>query len=86
MLARIAKSSGVAAPEVTAASRRRPMVAARVAIGAVAVHGLGLPVTLVARAPGVTPMFLLRGLQRGRKLLEVRKLDLEALAREAPKG
>ena len=86
VLARIAKSFGVAAPEVTAGSRRRPVATARVAIWAVAVHGLGLPVTPVARALGVTPMFLLRGLQRGRMLLDVRRLDLKALAREAQKG
>ena len=62
------------------------MAAARAAIGAVAVRGLGLPVTRVARALGVTPMPLLRGLQRGRMLLAARKLDLEAVAREAQKG
>ena len=86
VLARIARIFGVSAPEVTGGSRRRPVAAARAAIGAVAVSGLGLPVTRVARALGVTPMPLLRGLQRGRMLLEARKLDLEAVAREAQKG
>ena len=82
VLAQIAKGSGLAAPAMTAGSRRRPVATARVAIWAVAVHGLGVPVTPVARALGVTPMFLLRGLQRGRMLLEIRKLDLTALVRD----
>ncbi|HEY7678036.1 MAG TPA: transposase, partial [Candidatus Methylomirabilis sp.] len=86
VLARVAKIFGVTAPEVTAGSRRRPVAAARAAIGAVAVTGLGLPVTLVARALGVTPMPLLRGFPRGRMLLAARKLDLETLARDARKG
>jgi len=83
VLTRLAKIFGVAAPAVTAGSRRRPVAAARAAIGAVAVRSLGLPVTRVARALGVTPLPLLRGLQRGRMLLQARKLDVEALAREA---
>ena len=86
VLARVAALFGVSATEVTAGSRRRPVAAARAAIGAVAVSGLGLPVTRVARALAVTPMPLLRGVQRGRMLLQARKLDVAALAREAQKG
>ena len=65
---------------------RRPVATAPAAIGAVAVSGLGLPVTRVARALAVTPMPLLRGVPRGRMLLQARKLDMAALAREAQKG
>ena len=65
---------------------RGPVAAARAAIGAVAVSGLGLPVTGVARALAVTPMPLLRGVQRGRMLLQARKLEVGALARKAQKG
>ena len=72
VLARIAKSFGV--------------TAARAAMGVVAVSGLGLPVARAARALGVTPMPLLRGVRQGRMLLEIRKLDLESLAREAQEG
>ena len=86
VLARLAALFGVSATEVTAGSRRRRVAAARAAIAAVAVSGLGLPVTRVARALGVTPMPLVRGIQRGRMLLQARKLDVEGLAREARKG
>jgi len=65
---------------------RRPVVAARAAIGVVAVSGLGLPVTRVAGVLGVTPMPLLRGFQRGSMLLHACTLDGEELAREAQKG
>ncbi len=60
--------------------------AARAAIGAVAVRGLGLPAIRVARALGVTPMPLLRGIQRGGMLFQTRKLDMEELAGETQKG
>lgn len=75
----------VTEPELTSGSRRRPVVAARAAMGAVAVHGLGLPVTRVAAALGVTAMPFLRGLPRGQKLLQDRGLSLETLARAATK-
>jgi hypothetical protein len=52
---------------------------------AVAVHGLGLPVTRVARAQGVTPMPLARALPRGRQLLAVRGLMVNTLALEGLK-
>jgi len=50
-----------------------------------AVTGLGLPLTRVARALGVTPMPLVRALPRGQKLLQDRGLALETLARVATK-
>ncbi len=80
--AHLAATFGVAEAEIVRGGRRRPVAA----IGAVAVRGLGLPVTRVARALGVTPMPLLRGVERGRMLLQARKLDVAELAREAQKG
>jgi len=84
--ARLAVTFGVDEAELVRGGRRRRVAAARAAIGAVAVRGLGLPVTRVARALGVTPMPLLRGLERGHMLLQARKLEVEVLAREAQKG
>jgi hypothetical protein len=86
VLARLAARFGVSTIELIAGSRRRPVAAARAAIGAVAISGLGLPVTRVARALGVTPMPLLRGVERGRMLLQARKLDVAGLTREALKA
>ena len=86
VLGHLARIFGVAATEVTGGSRRRPVAATRAAVGAVAVSGLGLPVTRVARALGVTPMPLLRALARGRMVLAARKLDVEVVAREVLKG
>ena len=86
VIARLAQQCGVTEAELTGGSRRRPVAAARAAIGAGAVRGLGLPVTRVAQALGGTPTPFLRGLQRGRMLLQARTLDIEALAREGQKG
>jgi hypothetical protein len=61
------------------------VAAARAAVGAVAVYGLGLPVTRVARALGVTPMPLARALARGQQLLAARGLRVETLALEGLK-
>jgi putative transposase len=80
--AQLAATFAVPEAELAAGSRRRPVAAARAALGAVAVHGLGLPVTRVARALGVTPMPLIRALPRGRQLLAARGLALERLAWE----
>jgi hypothetical protein len=51
----------------------------------VAVYGLGLPLTRVARALGVTPMPLARALARGQQLLAARGLRVETLALEGLK-
>ena len=85
VLARLASVFGVTEAELTGGSRRRPVAAARAAVGAMAVTGLGLPLTRVARALGVTPMPLVRALPRGQKLLQDRGLALETLARVATK-
>jgi hypothetical protein len=61
-------------------------VAARAAIGAIATSSLGLRVTRVAQALPVTPVPRLQGGQRGRMLLQARRLGVAALAREAQKG
>lgn len=52
-------------------------------MGAVAATGLGLSITRVARALGVTPMPLPRALPRGRGLVEARGLQVEQIARQA---
>jgi hypothetical protein len=57
--------------------------AVRPALGAAAVHGLGLVVTRMARALGVIPMPLARPLSRGREPLTKRGLAMETLARSA---
>lgn len=78
--AQLAATFAVPEAELAAGGRRRPVAAARAAVGAVAVHGLGLPVTRVARALGVTPMPLARALLRGQQLLAARGLTVETLA------
>lgn len=80
--ARLAETFAVPEAELAAGGRRRPVAAARAAVGAVAVHGLGLPLTRVARALGVTPMPLARSLLRGQQLLAARGLTVETLALE----
>jgi len=79
--AQLAASFAVSEAELTRGSRRRAVAAARAAVGVVAVDGLGLPVTRVARALGVTPMPLARSLSRGRQLLTVLRLKVQALVR-----
>jgi hypothetical protein len=59
------------------------VAAARAAVAAVAVTGLGLPAARAARALGVTPMPLLRSLARGAAALRARGLRVEAVAQEA---
>ena len=81
--AQLASVFGVTEAELTGGSRRRPVAAARAAVGAMAVTGLGLPLTRVARALGVTPMPLVRALPRGHTLLTERGLRLEKIAQEA---
>jgi hypothetical protein len=53
-------------------------------VEALAVHGLGLPVTRVTPARGVTAIPQARGLAGGQKLLQDRGLPSEALVRVAP--
>ena len=83
--AQLAAAFAVTEAELVAGSRRRPVAAARAAVGAVAVYGLGLPLTRVARALGVTPMPLARALARGQQLLAARGLRVETLALEGLK-
>jgi hypothetical protein len=83
VLVQIAGIFGVSDGEITGGSRRRPVAAARAAVGSVAVTGLGLPVTRVARALGVTPMPLWSALPRGAALLQARGLAVAQVAREA---
>jgi len=85
LVARLAAVCRVSVAELTAGSRRRPVVRARAAVSHVAVTGLGLPAAHVARALGVTPMAVLRGLARGEAELRAHGLTPEALARETLK-
>jgi hypothetical protein len=82
LLPRLAPLFGVTEAELTQGSRRRPVAAARAAVGTVAVTGLGLPARRVGGALGVTGMAILRGLARGRDQLRRHGLDSERLARE----
>ncbi len=80
----LTESFAITEAELTRGSRRRPVAAARAAVAAVAVRGLGLPIARVAPALGVTPMPLARGLARGEKLLQEHGwLTPEKAAREA---
>ena len=81
---RLAETLGITEAELTHGSRRRPVAAARAAVAAVAVRGLGLPIARVAPGLGVTPMSLARGLARGEKLLQEHgRLTPQKAAREA---
>ena len=68
--------------ELTAGHRRRIVAQARAAVGTVGVRGLHLPATRVARALGVSPMAILRGLSRGEAALREHGLELQRVARE----
>jgi len=83
VIARLAQQFGVSEAELTGGSRRRPVAAARAAVGAVAVTGLGLPAARAARALGVTTMPLLRSLARGAAVLSACGLRVETVAQEA---
>jgi hypothetical protein len=83
LVARLAPAFGVTPAEITSGSRRRAVAHARAALSAVAVTGLGVPAAQVARALGVTPMAVLRGVARGPAYLRARGLEPDRLAREA---
>jgi hypothetical protein len=83
LIARLAGVFGVSPAEMTNGSRRRPVAQARAAVSSVAVTGLALPGARVARALGVTPMAIWRGVARGPAALRAHGLDLHRLAREA---
>jgi REP element-mobilizing transposase RayT len=85
LLARLARAFGVPPASLTTGARQRPVVLARAAVAAVAVEGLGLPGAAVARALGVTPMAIWRGVPRGLAALRARGLDPRRLARAAMK-
>jgi hypothetical protein len=82
-VARVADAFEVSATELTAGGRRRSVAHARAAASLVAVTGLGLPAAAVARALGVTPMAVLRGLNRGADHLRAHGLDPDQVARAA---
>jgi len=80
VIVRIAKLFDVSDAELTQGVRRCPVAAARAAVGAVAVRGLGLPARRIGAALGVTGMAILRGLPRGREHLRRLGIDPERLA------
>jgi hypothetical protein len=75
LLRRCARVWGVRPGEVSGGSRRRDVAHARGAAGALAVVYLGLSAAAVARFLGVTPVVVLRGVERGLKLLADRRVD-----------
>ncbi len=79
---RVAAVFQVAVGELTGGSRRREVANARAAAGAVAVRHLGLPVSRVAAAFGVTSMAILRGIDRGLAALQEHGVGLDQLVKE----
>ncbi len=79
---RVAEAFQVSLAELRTGSRRRSVVRARAAAAALAVTRLGLPASRVAAALGVTPMAILRGLDRGLVALRRQSLDPDRVARE----
>ena len=75
LLARIARTFGVAEAELAGGSRRAAAVQARAALSALAVGSLGLPGAEVARTLGVAPSAVSRGVAVGTALLAARGLD-----------
>ncbi len=75
LVAECAKAWGVSPEEVCGASRRRAAAHVRAAVSALAVCHLGLSAAAVARILGVTPAVVLRGIERGSRLLEAQGVD-----------
>ena len=82
VVARLARLFRVTEAELAQGNRRHVVAAARAAVGAVAVRGLGLPARRVGPALGVTGMAILRGLGRGEAALRRHGLAAERVARE----
>lgn len=79
VVAACAKAWGVSPNEIGGGSRRRPVAQARTAASFLAVTKLGLPAAAVARALRVTPAVVLRGVVRGPRLFEARRVDPSGL-------
>ena len=79
--AQIGQIFAVTPVELQGGSRRRVAVAARAALGWVAVRVCGVPTNDVARVSGVSQVSILRLHERGREELEKRGVDVERLVR-----
>ncbi len=77
LIARCARLWGVTPTELGAGSRRRMVAQARAIASYLAVRGLGLPMTDIARHLGVTPAAVQLGLQRGAALLATRGQNMK---------
>ncbi len=82
LLERFAGIWGLSSTEIRSGSRRRPVAEARAGVAAVAVTGLGLPTTRVARALGVGPPAICQAIARGLEALQSRSIDLDRVANE----
>jgi hypothetical protein len=74
-LATVARTFGVTEAGLVGGGRRAAVAQARAAVSALAVGQLGLSETEVARALGVVPSTVSRGVSVGTALLAARRLD-----------
>jgi hypothetical protein len=82
LMASMARTFGVQQGEMVGGSRRTAAVRARAAVSAVAIPYLGLPGAEVARALGVSPSAVSRGVAVGAGLLAGRGMDPARLVKE----
>ncbi len=82
LLERFAGIWGVSLTEMRSGNRRRPTAQARAAVAAVAVTGLGVPITRVACILGVGPPAICQAIERGLEALGSRSIDLDRMAKE----
>lgn len=89
LLEACAKVWGVSAQEIEAGGRRHAVAHARAAVAMLAVTYMGLSAAGVARRLGVTPVVVLRGVERGPRLFAGRGVDpsrvVASLARGRPR-
>lgn len=79
LVERVARALAMTADEIIGGSKRRPAVAARSVVSALAVRELGAPVVTVARALGVSSQSVLAGVEKGLEALETRHVKPAAL-------
>lgn len=81
LIARVAQAWGITPVELGSGSRRRLAAQARAVVSQLAVHDLGLPMTVVAQQLSVSPAAVRFGLPRGERLLAARCLTARDLLR-----
>ncbi|MGH7536177.1 MAG: hypothetical protein ACREMG_11435, partial [Gemmatimonadales bacterium] len=79
LIERVARALAMTANEIIGGSKRRPAVAARSVVSALAVRELGAPVVTVARALRVSSQSVLAGVEKGFEVLETRHVKPAAL-------